>query len=355
MITEDTTVLWDDSSDSEEEIPENTTHLLLSFQSSVKELVLLYRRSQNELVLVRLIEEILSELLFQDIEFSSFSNNLSYFVSFVVLNETETEGSHLLGVVLMGILQRILSHQFKPSPTKFTNLRMILDAVEEVGVVDQKQFSQYHQYLLGMFQREALPYPELHSSNDGVLLNEQNTSEQMKSLRDSVVSMLGCSENITEATALSMYDDHKTVLFTENLIENVKVMSSVIPLIQHLIQQNHSSHYDSQFCDYGMVILLSKLYYEISQYKNHLHDNQESLSILLSTIHSILTTTIDSSSQYSYLAYSYLIGLRECFSLLEDTSDVSDIVDLLKRELLFVLNSITQQGTIPQYISFSSV
>ena len=157
MITEDTTVLWDDSSDSEEEIPENTTHLLLSFQSSVKELVLLYRRSQNELVLVRLIEEILSELLFQDIEFSSFSNNLSYFVSFVVLNETETEGSHLLGVVLMGILQRIFSHQFKPSPTKFTNLRMILDAVEEVGVVDQQQFSQYHQYLLGMFQREALP------------------------------------------------------------------------------------------------------------------------------------------------------------------------------------------------------
>lgn len=75
MITEDTTVLWDDSSDSEEEIPENTTHLLLSFQSSVKELVLLYRRSQNELVLVRLIEEILSELLFQDIlSFLAFSN-----------------------------------------------------------------------------------------------------------------------------------------------------------------------------------------------------------------------------------------------------------------------------------------
>ena len=62
MITEDTTVLWDDSSDSEEEIPENTTHLLLSFQSSVKELVLLYRRSQNELVLVRLIEDILYHL-----------------------------------------------------------------------------------------------------------------------------------------------------------------------------------------------------------------------------------------------------------------------------------------------------
>ena len=346
-------MLWDDSLDSEEEIPENTTHLLLSFQSSLKEFVLLRQRSRNESALVRLIEEILSELLFQDIEFSSFSNNLSYFVSYVVLNETEAEGSHLLGVVLMGILQCILSHQFKPSPTKFSNLQMILGVVEEVGVVDQKQFSQYHTYLLGMFQRETLPYPDLHNKKDGVLMEEQNTSEQMKSLRDSVASLLGCSESITEAMVLSMYDDHKTTLFTENLIENVNVVDTVIPLIQHMIQQNNSSHYDSQFCDYGMVILLRKLYYEISQYKNHLHDNQESLSILLSTIHSILT--IGSSSQYSHLAYAYLIGIRECFSLLEDACNVTDLINLLKRELLFVLNSITQHATIPQYISFSSV
>ena len=76
VITEDRTDLSDNSLDSEDELSENSSHLLMSFEASLKEFVLLNERCREEPTLMRMIEEILSELLYQDIEYSSFSNNL---------------------------------------------------------------------------------------------------------------------------------------------------------------------------------------------------------------------------------------------------------------------------------------
>ena len=267
-------------------------------------------------------------------------------MSFVILNEPDEKRSHLIGVVLTGILQRLLAHSFKPSSIKLTNLQKILNVIEEVGVVDQSQLGQYHTHLIGMFQRDTLPYSDLLPILSGVLSHEQSIKEQIESLRESIASLFGCTENTNEGTMRSVCQDHMTLLFTENLVENVSVMDYVVPLIQFILQsmtqsitqEKKPSLSDSEFCDCGMVILLRKLYYEFS------HGNQESLSMLFSTIHSILA--VDSSP---HLVYTYLIGIHECFSYVEDSSDVMNV---LKQEVVFILSIITQQS-LPLYISYS--
>lgn len=364
VITEESTVLWDSSSDLEDDRPENVSHLLLSFQASMKELVLLRQRSQDEPGIVMLIEEILSELLFQDIEFISFSKNLTYLISFVLLNELESKASHLIGVVIMGILKRITTHSFQPSPTKFANLRVLLRTVEEVGVVDIQQFSQYRKSLLVMFQRESLPYPGLHDNMDVMSMNateELSESErvtQKESLTNCVASILGCSVSVTEDTALSTYEEHKTLLFTESLMENVSVMDTVVPVVKLLSQLDSSSLYDSCFCDCVMVIMIRKLYFETSQCKKdnaHMDQGLITIKSLLSIIHLILPLTVSSLSQYSYLLYSYLIGIRECFTLMDGYSEDMGLVTILKDEIIFIIDSIAHESSLPQYITSSAV
>lgn len=103
------------------------------FDCSVYEtLVSLYIHFQHQAII-----ELINVLLFKEIEYSSFGSSLCCVLDSLVKHDESVE------LLLQGLIDRILSHSFIPSPTKYCNVKVLVSCVEELGVVSSMSYVTY--------------------------------------------------------------------------------------------------------------------------------------------------------------------------------------------------------------------
>lgn len=95
-------------------------------------LVSLYTHFKHQAII-----DLITTLLFREIEYASFGSSICCVLDSLVKQGESVEQ------ILSGLIDRILSHSFIPSPTKYCNVKMLVSCVEELGVVSSMSYATY--------------------------------------------------------------------------------------------------------------------------------------------------------------------------------------------------------------------
>ena len=286
---------------------EEVCHRILRRQSVLKELVLLHKEENANILLLTLV--------LGDFNYSSFSTNFLYTIRFI-LSVLKEEGLHLIGLICSNISSMLLNCEVFSTTIQLNNLHVFLSVIEEIGIASPDQIRQFCE----LASLETLP---------------ENV--------ETVGKLFGLEDNPGLNNAVELFNVHRTLFVSSEVSINLSIYSVVIPLLRWVSLQKINC--DNRVCyDFLMLILFRILYfYSVSPEKADC-----SVHSIVQEIHTLLLLTESDITQYGYHFFTYLVVLKECVS-------VSTEKAYLNNEIIEMLKLYTNKQFLPKLLSLPVV
>ena len=351
-------------------------------------------------MLFPIIQEIISLLLFNDIESATFPDNLCYFVVFVISTLPTQEAYQFLSETISNIFTRVISVDSVPSKKRLVNLEALRSVILEVLNRRDSSVSQLHeliQHQLTTSPSSALseittsisnqlpqpqqrmrtltypdgPRPTQESSEMDDLKSDQDMNEVGKDghrRRFQSVYLSFPQDRINDSMTLEpQHTTSEPIVQSENTFQAIReelllsdgieyfdVVGELVPLVESLVK--HSIQSDTSLLELLSALLYRQVYRECCDVKKDLETRIHHLLSLQRSISLILKACKEDEKRYQLLVCSYLIVLRDCFTVIDNTTDDGDVLlNLIQSECLQLSDTLLANPSFSTLMSLPRV
>ena len=351
----------------------NLSYKILGSQAILNELLLLrlsYQQENEEEEMLVDLDGLIQESLYQNMNTPGFTNNLHYTLTSILLHSSSlSEAGLLVGGLLEGIINKVLSRPFQATQARLTALRALLNALDEVGVVSQDQFVIYQQTVQKLATRTAFVPSWICEEKKAKTIvmdvqHEQQDSgngDDCPSLQKTLLKSFSCPDDLSSLENTSEDKDHgrniqemvtlvgTQCLFPTTLATSIRLKECVLPLI-HLWMRANGDNGDQQT---SVVALLCRIY--SASFAACLRDDdqwEDQFSLLQKTT-TLLQGVLRKSKQSLQLCTALLVS-QKCFERVKGESEHELVLlSAIQNEVLFIMDillSLPSSASSPLFI-----
>ena len=241
-ITEDTSALLQAESTRKES--RSLSHQILLYQCLLKELFLMYLRFQSDegsrspwssLVVLRpIVEDLLSQLLFNDVDNDSFRDNVNYLTVFVIDTCSQQLAIDFLCSLITNLFTRIVNITSTPNPTRLSNFAFLIRYSSEVLNNSDVTYALFQKLIRSNLQQPRTSHFLSSADNDTkrilpdsspeVLLRK--SSSDASSLKQTISTIDEFSTNSPGNVNVSAEDGKENVPLPPSLDDEVDIQST---------------------------------------------------------------------------------------------------------------------------------